>query len=580
MSITAFPVLARILIEHRMLKTPIGGLAMASAGVDDVTAWGLIAVATALAGAASGYAALVVVGASAAFAIGLFVIGRPLLARMSTAYDEVGRVPALWLGIIFVAVLLAAYVAGWIGVAPVLGAFLIGMIMPRHAGLTDDVRDRLEDFVVIVLLPLFFVVTGLRTEINALNRWELWLITLGLIVIAIVGKWIGAALAARYGGFAWRESNVIGALMNTRGLTELIVLNIGLHAGLISTQLFSMLVVMALVTTFMAGPALNLLNADGRLSEPVEDTLRAAGLDPDRAERPRTIVVAPQDEANTEALLALGGALAKSEPPRELLLTRLLVPQRYATGISYDARELAAATDDVRRRRDVLVDAGVAARVAAYTSPDPGEDLVRVAEDEAVDLVLLDGRRPLLGAGVPKGEVGEVLATARSDVAVLVDREDRLPAIDATRPVVVPFGGAEHDWAALELGVWIASAYAAPLRLLGAASSITSGERDASRLLASASLVVQQLTGIVAEPTLVEPGEVGTAAEGAGLLVVGLSERWREEGLGALRAELVKSAPAPILLVRRGERPGVLGARDDMTRLRWSVVAPPPVAGS
>ena len=575
MSVTAFPVLARILIEHRMLKTPIGGLALAGAAVDDVTAWALVAVATALAGAASGYVALVIVGATALFAIALYAVGRPLLARMSTAYDEVGRVPTIWLGVIFVSVLLAAYVAGWIGIAPVVGAFLVGMIMPRHAGLTEDVRGRLEDFVVIVLLPLFFVVTGLRTEINALNRWELWLITLGLVAIAIIGKWIGAALAARYGGFSWRESNVVGALMNTRGLTELIVLNIGLNEGLISKQLFTMLVVMALVTTFMAGPALNYLNADGRLSEPLEDTLRAVGLHPERAERPRTIVVAPQDERNTDALLALGTALARSEPARELLLARLLVPSRYPTGTTPDERQLAAATAEVRRRRDSLVESGIDARVAAFTTPDPGADLVRLAEDDAVDLVLLDGSRPLLGTGVPKGEVGKVLADAASDVAVLVDSEGGVPLIDADHPVVVPFGGAEHDWAALELGVWIASARDAPLRLLGAKSSLTNGERDASRLLASASLAVQQLMGVVAEPVLVEPGrEVIRAGEGAGLLLVGLSDRWREEGLGELRAELVKAPPAPILLVRRGERPGVLGVREDLTRLRWSIVQP------
>ena len=132
------------------------------------------------------------------------------------------------------AVLLSAYVSQTIGIAAIFGAFLVGLIMPRYAGLTEDVRGRFEDFVVAVLLPLFFVVTGLKTDVGTLNRPELWLLTLLLIAIAIAGKWLGAMLAARYSGFSLRDSAAIGALMNTRGLTELIVLNIGLSLGMIS----------------------------------------------------------------------------------------------------------------------------------------------------------------------------------------------------------------------------------------------------------------------------------------------------------------------------------------------------------
>ena len=571
MSVTAFPVLARILVERRMLKHPTGALAMAGAAIDDVTAWGLLALATAVAGSASGWNALVIIGAAGVFSAALIIVGRPLLRRVSSAYDEIGRVPTLWLGAIFVSVLFAAFVAGEIGIAPIFGAFLVGLIMPRHAGLTDDVRGRMEDFVVIVLLPLFFVVTGLRTEINALNRWELWAITAGLIVIAIVGKWIGAALAARYCHFSWRESNVIGALMNTRGLTELIVLNIGLNEGLISTQLFTMLVVMALVTTFMAGPALKLLDPHGRFTNPPEVELPAV-VSEQRSDR-HTVIVVAQDSKNIDALLALAIPVAQSEPPRELVLTRVLEPHRYATGVGPDDSELREASEELRLRREALKATGVEARVAAFTTPNPGADIVRLAGDELVDLVLLDGRRPLFGEGIPRGAVGKALESAACDVAVLVEREGGVPEIDAEHPVVVPFGGADHDWAALELAVWAASANKAPLRLLGAAGSGVA-DRDASKLLASASLAVQQLSGVLADPVLVPPGEVLAEAKGAGLLVVGLSERWREEGLGALRAEIVKNAPVPTVLVRRGVRPGVLAPKADVTRLRWSMIAP------
>ncbi len=454
---------------------------------------------------------------------------------MSKAYDEVGHVPTLWLGFIFVGVLLSAYVAQQIGIAAIFGAFIMGLIMPRRAGLTADVSARFENFVVLVLLPLFFVVTGLRTEVNALNRPVLWAITLLLIAVAIVGKFVGAMLAARYGGFSLRDSAAIGALMNTRGLTELIVLNIGLDLGVISTQLFTMLVVMALVTTFMAGPILRLIDPRHELSEPVEEELRKARATRDElpVEAPaRAILVAPQDEKNLDALLALAEPLAKSTPPREIVVAQLVVPARFVTGAALDAGEVATTSQRLDEKRAELAERGIASRAVAFTSILPGQDYVSLASEEEVDLVLLDGRRPLLGEGIPRGPVGEVLEKAPCDVAVLVERPG-MPAIDARHPVMVPFGGGDHDWAALELAAWIATAHETPLKLLGAAEG-TNGDRDGSRVLTSASLVVQQLAGVQTEAVLFDLADGGLlrAAEGAGLLVIGLSERWRDEGLG------------------------------------------------
>ena len=400
----------------------------------------------------------------------MLLVGRRLLGRVSKAYDEVGHVPTLWLGAIFVGVLLSAFVAQQIGIAAIFGAFIMGLIMPRRAGLTADVSERFESFVVLVLLPLFFVVTGLRTEVNALNRPVLWALTLLLIAVAIAGKFLGAMLAARYGGFSLRDSAAIGALMNTRGLTELIVLNIGLDLGVISTQLFTMLVVMALVTTFMAGPILRLIDPRHELSEPVEEELRQALRQTDEIPvpaLPHAILVAPQDEKNLDALLALAEPLAKTTPPRELVIAQVVIPDRFVTGTSLDAGDVELTSQRLDEKRAELAERGVAARAFAFTSILPGEDYVRLASEDAVDLVLLDGRRPLLGEGVPRGPVGEVLERAPCDVAVLVERAG-MPAIDPQHPVMVPFGGGDHDWAALELAAWIATAHDTPLKLLGA----------------------------------------------------------------------------------------------------------------
>jgi Kef-type K+ transport system membrane component KefB len=578
MSITAFPVLARIISERRMLKRPLGALALSAAAVDDVSAWFLIALATAVAGAGSGVAVLETIGWAAVFCLGMAFLVRPILARAAVAYDEAGRVPGTWITAIFAGVLLSAIATETIGIAVIFGAFAMGVAMPHHAGLSEDMTRRVEDFVLTLLLPLFFAYTGLRTNVGLLGTGDLIAITVALSAIAIVGKYGGTLIAARLIRLPWRESAVLGALMNTRGLTELIVLNLALSLGVISAALFAALVIMALLTTFMAGPLMRLLDPHNAFGEEPEQELAAASarLIPERR-RPageHSILVAPQSAAALDQLLALAEPLARSEPRRELILARLVRPPRGATvrgGLQTEARLVSEASERLQHRRLELLDAGLDVRAVALTSADPGRDLTRLCRSEEIDLVLLDGRRPLLGDGVPREEVGTVLNDARCDVAVLVAREGVAVSPGPDRSVMVPFGGADHDWAALELASWIAAASGAPLRLLGSSGQREDG-RDASGLLANAALVVQQFAGVSAEPILAEPGRDGilAATAGAGLLLVGLSERWRKEGLGETRRAIARSAPAPIVFVRRGERPGALAPATELTRFGWS----------
>lgn len=581
MSITAFPVLARILVERRMLKRPVGALTMACAAIDDVTAWFLIALATAVAVAGSGFDVLETILLAVVFCLVMGFGVRPVLGRMSEAYDEAGRVPGGWIVAIFAGILLAAYTTEEIGIALIFGAFIMGMVMPRHAGLTEDVTHRIEDFVVVLLLPLFFAFTGLRTNVGLLDRPELWLMTVALILVAITGKLLGAYIAARITGFGNRAALVIGTLMNTRGLTELIVLNLALEAGVISEALFAMLVIMALVTTFMAGPLLNLLDPKNTFGAPVEEELEDArartSLEFPTLKVPeRAILVAPQTDTGLAQLRAIAEPLARSEPPRELILARLVRPPRGAAagvrgGLQTETKLLRDALDEVHAAQRELAEDAVASRAIATISADPGVDLARLAKEESVDLVLADGRRPLLGEGVPRGEIGVVLHQAPSDVAVLVAKEGAPVAPGPDRPVLVPFGNAEHDWAALELGAWVASATGAPLKLLGAAGSSEEGPRI-ERMLGDAGILVQQYAGIQAEPIVAGAGResIVEAAAEAGLLVIGLSDRWQKEGLGATRSEIARAAPAPTLFVRRGTRPGALAPAGDVTRFTWS----------
>jgi Kef-type K+ transport system membrane component KefB len=580
MSITAFPVLARILAERRMLTRPVGSLAIACAAVDDVTAWFLIALASTIAVSGSFGDVAQTIGEAVAFTLLMLFAVRPFLRRMATAFDEAGRIPIGWFAAIIVGVLGSAYIAETINIAFIFGGFLMGAVMPRNGRLSEEVTRRIEDFVVTLLLPVFFVYTGLKTNITLLDRPALWIMTLALIAIAIVGKLVGAAIAARVSGFDWRASTVIGVLMNTRGLTELIVLNLALTTGAISSALFAALVLMALVTTMMAGPLLSLLDPRNEYGAQVEDEVSAAATAA-AAEHPelkvpeRSILVAPQTNAALPQLIALAEPLARSEPRHELIITRLIEPPRGAGvrgSLQTENQLLEKATQEITATRARLAGEGIAARGVALTSSAPGTDLVHIVEREAVDLVLVDGRRRLIGEGVPLGEVSTLLENASCDAAVLVAREGDPVICDADHPVLVPFGGAEHDWAALELASWIASSSGAPLKLLGAAGQ-TDERKSVTRALADAGLVVQQSSGIATEPVVVEGGgdAIVAAAAGAGLLVIGLSERWRREGLGPTRSEIAKAAPAPVLFVRRGSRPGVFAPRENVTQFNWSM---------
>jgi DNA-binding SARP family transcriptional activator len=269
----------------------------------------------------------------------------------------------------------------------------------------------------------------------------------------------------------------------------------------------------------------------------------------------RSILVVPRVLSGLDVLLGLARPLAGSEPVHELIVAGV-VP----------AEELGDATAALASAREELVAGGTAARAAAFSSPSRGGDIARLAAQENVDLLLLDAGPEPLG-----DDAAVVLDMAPCDVALLAGGR---PPGDG--PVLVPFGAASHDWAALELGAWAARSLGAPLRLIGSADRGGDG-RDASRLLADASLIVQRTAGVVAEPLLASPGRraVADLAEGAGLLVVGFSDRWREEGLGRVRSHLAETAPAPTLLVRRGTRPGGLAPPESRTRFRWSLTGAP-----
>ncbi|MGL2962380.1 cation:proton antiporter domain-containing protein [Flavobacterium sp. RSB2_4_14] len=260
MSITAFPVLARIVQERGIHKTRLGTIVITCAAADDITAWCLLAAVIAIVKAGSFVSSIYIIGLAFSYVLLMLLVVKPFLKRVGDLYAKKDSVKKSVVAIFFLTLIISSYLTEIIGIHALFGAFVAGAIMPDITKFRNIFIEKVEDISIILLLPLFFVFTGLRTEIGLINEPYLWKVTGVIILVAVVGKFFGSALAAKFVGQNWRDSLTIGALMNTRGLMELVVLNIGYELGVLSPKIFTMMVIMALVTTFMTGPALDLIN--------------------------------------------------------------------------------------------------------------------------------------------------------------------------------------------------------------------------------------------------------------------------------------------------------------------------------
>ncbi len=257
MSITAFPVLARILNERRMLRTRLGTVTIASAAVDDVAGWMILALVVLLVRATGQEASLgwMLAGLLSYILVMLFGVRR-LLKRLISRFEKKGAITQDLVAIILLVVLASSWMTEWLGIHALFGAFVAGAIMPKNHNFGQAITEKFSDTAVVLLIPLFFAFTGLRTSIGLVSGMEMWLDFLLIFAVAVLGKFGGAAAAARLAGMSWREASAIGVLMNTRGLLELVILNIGLDLGVLSPTLYAMMVLMALGTTFMTAPLL------------------------------------------------------------------------------------------------------------------------------------------------------------------------------------------------------------------------------------------------------------------------------------------------------------------------------------
>lgn len=333
MSITAFPVLARIVQERGIHKTRLGTMVITCAAADDITAWCLLAAVIAIVKAGSFVSSLYIIALAAIYVLLMLKLVRPFLKRVGDLYATKEKLSKPVVAIFFVTLIVSSYATEIIGIHALFGAFMAGAIMPDNMRFRTLFIEKVEDVSIVLLLPLFFVFTGLRTQIGLLNDPYLWKITGLIILVAVIGKFVGSALAAKFVGQNWRDSLTIGALMNTRGLMELVVLNIGFDLGVLTPEVFAMMVIMALVTTFMTGPALNLI--DLIFKKPTDETIPAEVIDAGKYK----LLFSFGDSQSGKALLRLGNFFTKKQGENALITAMHLTPTNEINHINIENYE-------------------------------------------------------------------------------------------------------------------------------------------------------------------------------------------------------------------------------------------------
>jgi Kef-type K+ transport system membrane component KefB/nucleotide-binding universal stress UspA family protein len=544
MSITAFPVLARILTERGIYKSRLGAITLTCAAVDDVTAWCILAAVVTIARSHGLAPAIRTLVLSVLFIACMLLVVRPLLRRVASYYESQGQLGGGMLALLFVGVLLSALATDRIGIHAIFGAFLFGAIMPQHSELVAELTDKLEDFTVVFLLPLFFAFNGLRTNIGLIGGDpKMWLFCGLILLVAIVGKWGGSAAAARVVGLGWRESLALGALMNTRGLTELIILNIGLDLGVIPPALFAMLVIMALVTTFMTTPALSLLYQP----EDVQET------EPDEDAAPRLRILVPIANASTgHELVHTALRLVWEHEDAQITLLRVvqLPGSAYRAGPRTQQARVERAAEGLRPLVELVEGAGYRAVPLVIPAGDVADAIVRATNERQPDLVLMGFHRSLWGNRLLGGAVGEVLRRAPANVAVVIDPAGTGLALGRGGRILVPYGGRFHEDVGLDLALRLAKASQAGVLLLGPESEAAAVSERAAR--------AYEETGVWTTPVPVpDDGEAARAlveyARRADLVVLGVGEEFarNQETLGGVREVVAAKVKAPVLLVRR-----------------------------
>jgi Kef-type K+ transport system membrane component KefB len=562
MSVTAFPVLARILTERNLHKSKVGAVAITCAAVDDVTAWCLLAFVVGISRAQGVKSGLITAVLAVVYVIGMFFVVRPFLRRLQGVYERRQGLSQHVVALLFLMVLASAYVTEIIGIHALFGAFLIGAIMPKGSAFVRTITEKLEDFTVVFLLPIFFAYTGLNTRIGMLNAPAMWFYCGLIIFIACLGKFGGATLTARACGMPWRDSGAIGILMNTRGLMELVILNIGRELGVISDVVFAMMVIMALVTTALTTPILQLVYPQKEMEEETV-ALPAAGY---------SVLIPVSLPASGPRLLQLANALTgPDDPERRILALYLKRPvdrDAYRAGI--DEEQLPEKAEALQPLLAEAARQKISVTPVAFTSRDFASDIARTARLRNVDLILMGFHKPVYTQSILGGTVHRVLTGSDNDVAIFVDRGG-----EPSRGMLVPYLGDKHDRLALELAGRMARHTHVPVTVL----HVVPPGRNSGEHVLHAQAETDRVFNDPSQPlpvtlrTVEGDSPVDVVIEQSrqfDLIVIGVAEEWGlESHLLGFRAErIAREVSSSLLIVRKhgqfraargitSEKPGV-----------------------
>lgn len=593
LSITAFPVLARILSEWRLLRSKVGVLAITCAAVNDVIAWCILAGAISLVHQ-SGHASTLrtVVLTVVYIGVMLFVV-RPFMRRFAANASNREGLTQNMVAATFLLLLASSFVTELIGIHALFGAFLLGVAIPKENGFAATLAEKVEDFAVVFLLPMFFAFSGLRTQIGLLNSASDWTLAGIIVAVATVGKIGGSVLAARPFGYSWREAGALGALMNARGLMELVVLNIGLDLGIIPPKLFAMLVLMALVTTFMTTPLLHLIYPPEELAKQLDESEVAL---PQPAGASFCAVVAVSYTAAAPGMLTLvEGLVGRSKGQSRIYALKLLRPtdrtSSFVGGLAPEESPTAVFGPVLEQARQ----RGLSLKPISFVSAEPAHDICNVAEVKGAELILLGWHRPLLNRAALGGTVNEVLEAARSDVGVLVDH-----GLQKIQRVLVPYHGTDDDRAALALARRLHEQAGAEVTVLhvvppgrtdgetpvGVRAHVNEVFRSEPPTGAEAGATAAQVIVKVVEDA--HPAEAAlresVAPEAGGerydLVLIGVGSDWglKQRQFGINQEYLIRKCPTSLLVVRKYD-PAVQGSRAQASAASaQSPLTPAPVA--
>lgn len=544
-SVTAFPVLARILSERDLTKTRVGLLSITAAAVNDVLAWTMLALVVAFApGDGSGDPLLPLwkLLNSVAYLALMVLLVRPMLRRVDAVYERQGRLSQDVIAVIFLLLLASAAATELIGVHALFGAFVAGAVMPKRSRFVRHLSEKLEDVTVVFLLPVFFAYVGLQTDVRTIVSAEYIGTALLMLAVACAGKVIGAAVPAWLLGSRPREALAVGVLMNTRGLMELIILTIGLGLGVINNAVYGMMVVMAIVTTSMTTPLIHAI-LPRRLIE---------GITVARPGKRFTVLVPVARPDSGGGLVRMAALIAgKSEQTARILALHLRRPvDRESFRLDLDRG------DDDDGLRPLLAQAqadGVSVDLLRFASRDIPSDIARVARSQHADLILMGFHKPVFSRTILGGTVHRVLAAADCDVAVLVDR-----GFSTVRRILVPYHGSRHDRLALDLAGRCARSSDAEIVVLHVVAGGEQRPRVADvveRTYRDPALRTRVTLKVVPTDSSVD-AVIEEASRGYDLVVVGVEDAWGlESHLFGFRPERIADECAATLLLARESEP-------------------------